>query len=251
MSARAATGGAMLALGLLFNIPYSVLAVSFDYPGVLRLPAADILGRVAAGGPALVLTWYGFMLSALLLCAVAGLQAVSQRQRPAAMMVGTLGLLAGLLQAIGLSRWVFVVPAMAAAHADPMTTSAGRAAIEAAFLSLNALSGVAVGEHLGQLFTAAWVIGVAVGQNGRLRATGLGSAILIILGTGEGLAIALGGDGALFSLATVGGFLLLTAWLLGSGWAVLRRSGRRSGRDGGFAPPATAGATMTPAGPPC
>jgi hypothetical protein len=43
-------------------------------------------------------------------------------------------------------------------------------------------------------------------------------------GTGEGLALALGRDGAAFSTFTVAGFLGLTAWLIATGIGLLRRS---------------------------
>ncbi|MCA3254084.1 MAG: DUF4386 family protein [Alphaproteobacteria bacterium] len=223
MNARTAAGVALLALGIGFNIPYSVLASTFDYPGVLRLPAGEILARFAAGGPGLVLTWYAFMLTALLLSATAALLAVAERNRPSAAMTGTIGVAAGLLQAIGLSRWVFAVPALAAAHADPAATEATRAGIEAAFAALHAFAGVAIGEHLGQLLTAAWVVGVASGQRSALRGLGVAAAALIVAGTGEGLALGLGRDGGLFSLATIAGFLVLTLWLLGTGAALLHR----------------------------
>jgi hypothetical protein len=222
MNARNASGAALVALGLGFNLPYAVLATSFDYPGVLRLPPAEILARFASGGPMLILTWYGFVLAALLMAGTAALLAVADRDRPAAAVIGTVGIIAGLLQAIGLSRWVFAVPAMAAAHADPATGDAARAAIEAAFLTLHSFAGVAIGEHLGQLLTAAWVAGVASSQPGVVRALGLASAGLVILGTGEGLALAMQAPADGFSLATIGGFLLLTVWLLISGANRLR-----------------------------
>lgn len=224
MTPRIAAGAALLALGIGFNVPYSVLASSFDYPGVLRLPAGEILARFAAGGPGLVLTWYAFMLTALLLSATAAVVAVAERDRASATMTGAIGIAAGLLQAVGLSRWVFAVPAMAAAHADPAATEATRAGIEAAFAALHAFAGVAIGEHLGQLLTAAWVVGVASGQRRALRGLGLASAALIVVGTGEGLALGLGRDGGPFSLATIAGFLVLTLWLLGTGAALLRRA---------------------------
>jgi hypothetical protein len=48
------------------------------------------------------------------------------------------------------------------------------------------------------------------------------AAITIVIGTGEGVTIALGRDGSLYALATIGGFMLLTLWLLATGVGVLR-----------------------------
>ena len=48
---------------------------------------------------------------------------------------------------------------------------------------------------------------------------------LKFLGTGEGVAIALGADGEAFAVATIGGFLWLTVWLLATGVGLLRDPG--------------------------
>ena len=55
-----------------------------------------------------------------------------------------------------------------------------------------------------------------------LGLTGLVSAAAIAAGTGEGLALALGGSGDVFSLFTITGFLALSAWLAATGVACLR-----------------------------
>jgi hypothetical protein len=74
-------------------------------------------------------------------------------------LVATLGLLASLTQFLGLVRWPFVVPHLAreAEHAN----DAKRAAIDVVFQSLNRYLGVAVGEHLGYLFTGLWTAGLS------------------------------------------------------------------------------------------
>ena len=64
------TGLAAIVLGIGFNVPYAMLASLYDYPQILRQPAAEALERFAAGGPTFVLAWYGFMLAALALIPV-------------------------------------------------------------------------------------------------------------------------------------------------------------------------------------
>lgn len=226
MSSQRAIGLAVIALGIGFNIPYAILASTYDYPQILRQPAEIALEKFAEGGPVLILTWYAFMLSALALIPVAaGLAFANQRlaRQPAlAVSAAVMGALAGLLQAIGLARWVFVIPSIAAAPADPDGIRA--------FELLNAYGGVAIGEHLGQFLTALFVIATAAIQQAEgqrpLSVAGYASAVLIAIGTGEGLAIALGADGEPFSLATIGGFLGLGLWLIGSGWTLARPSSR-------------------------
>ena len=67
---------------------------------------------------------------------------------------------------LGLLRWVYLVPALARADADPSLTPAQRAANAIVFHALHQYLGVGVGEHLGYLFTGIWsvLIGVAVIQ---------------------------------------------------------------------------------------
>lgn len=235
MTRRPAPGlaAAAILVGLGFNAPYSVLAATFDYPAILRAPPGEVLARFAEGGPALIATWYAFMVFALVLAPLAaGLALHGDRlvRTPAAAGLAALcGGLAALAQAIGLSRWVFVVPALADLHAAGDPTAQAMAAQQ--FAMLNLFAGVAVGEHIGQLLTAGFVaaLGLAEAAQGRrkLAVAGYITAACIALGTGEGLAIALGADGDLFSLATIAGYLGLTAWLVALGVSLARGSQAR------------------------
>ena len=226
MDGRRLTGVAAIGLAVGFNLPYAALAVIYDYPGVLRRPPGEALELFLAGGPWLVLTWEGFMLAALALVPLAVALAVTPARltlRPALAVGAALsGALAGLAQAIGLSRWVFVVPGLARDHAEP----ASRLAAEQAFALLNAWGGVAVGEHLGQLLTTLFVLQIALMQrqegSRRTAAAGGITAALILAGCGEGLALALGWSGEVFSWATTAGFLMLTVWLITTGMGLIR-----------------------------
>lgn len=222
------TGLAAIALGIGFNIPYGILAAIYDYPAILRQPAGVGLDRFAAGGAGLVLAWYAFMLAALALVPLAlALTLTPERlSRSPALAIGgaVTGALAGLVQAIGLSRWVFVIPELARSHE--------REAAARAFDLMNAFGGVAIGEHLGQLLTALFAAQVAALQmregHGLLALAGQLTAAGIAIGTLEGLAIALRADGAIFSAATIAGFLGLSAWLVATGWQQLRPTARQA-----------------------
>ena len=229
------TGVAAIAMAVVFNLPFATLAKIYEYPQILRRPAGEALDAFAAGGPLLILTWYGFALTALALVPLAiGLSISTGRlARHPGLSLGAaiVGALAGLTQAIGLMRWVFVVPALAAAHADPAASPAVTASTEAAFALLNSYGGVAIGEHLGQLLTATFVVMMAMLQwreTARIASSiGALTALLVIFGTGEGLALALGQSGDLFSLATIAGFLALTAWFIATGTGLFRNALRR------------------------
>lgn len=219
-------GAAAIALAILFNVPFSVLASIYDYPDILRHPAGEALDKFAAGGPALVLTWYGFALAALALAPMAIALSITPKrltERPAlAIGAAVTGALAGMAQAIGLLRWVFVVPGLAHSHA----AGGDAQAAERAFDLLNAYGGVAIGEHLGQLLTALFVAQLARlqwAEKGRKTALiGFATAVAMVGGTGEGLALAMGMDGSAFAKLTIAGFMGLTLWLIATGIGLMR-----------------------------
>ncbi len=224
------TGGAAIALAILFNVPFSTLASIYQYPDILRRPAGEALDLFASGGPVLILTWYAFAIAALALAPMAlALSITPERLKSApALSIGAalFGALAGVMQAIGLLRWVFAIPAVAAAHADPMASDAARYQAERTFDLLNAWGGVAIGEHLGQLLTVVFVLLLSLVQwreSSKVTAmAGFATAAAVAIGTGEGLAIALGGNGEMFSLATIAGFMGLTLWLILTGVNLIR-----------------------------
>ena len=77
MSTRRRTA---LALGLfppLIMVPFTILAVRFDYPDVLRTGAASLLPAFQAGGAPLVAVWFAYALAIVpFLVAVVALPAV-------------------------------------------------------------------------------------------------------------------------------------------------------------------------------
>ncbi len=243
-------GGSAVVLAIAFNIPFAVLAATFDYPGILRRPAAEVLAAFSAGGTGLILTWYSFMLCALALVAFAPALALADDglvRAPGLTLAAALtGALAGLAQAVGLARWVFAVPALATAFADPATDAAHRAAIEVTFQMLNLWGGVAIGEHLGQALTALWIglaVAARVGQAGwlnRLAVWAGGVAVAgILFGLGEGLALALDVPGDIFSFGTIAGYMAMTVWLILTGFGLVMRGVDReagAGVGAGVAP---------------
>lgn len=227
---RPLTGAAAIAFAIVFNIPYTILSMIYDYPDILRRPAGEALDKFAGGGAVLIFTWHGFALAALALVPMAiALSLTPDRvARKPGLAIGAAiaGSLAGLAQAIGLWRWVFVVPGLARTHADAATSPESRTASERAFDLLNQFGGVAIGEHIGQLLTALFVVMLAALQwteHKRITAgIGFVAALTIAIGTGEGLSIALGQSGEMFSLATIVGFLGLTVWLIATGIGLTR-----------------------------
>ena len=166
MSVETAAGVVLIAAPLWFNVNFALLGKRFDYPEILRRPTGEILERFRAGGSGLILLWWTFMLSGLLLIAGAVLLGQSLGFTGIAPLATVIGVLAGLVQMLGLVRWVYVVPSLARSYADPTLGPEQRAADAVVFRALHQYLGVGVGEHLGYLFTGIWsvLIGVCVIQ---------------------------------------------------------------------------------------
>lgn len=123
-------------------------------------------------------------------------------------------------------RWVFVVPALARVHSNPSASADAKAAAEQTFDLINQYGGVAIGEHLGQLLLALFIVllsSVQWRERKRISAVlGFVTTVAIVVGTNEGLALALGQSGAMFAMATIGGFVGLTLWLIATGIGTMR-----------------------------
>jgi Domain of unknown function (DUF4386) len=201
---------------------FSVLSAIFDYPAILREPAGDVLRRFAEGGPTLVTIWYGLAATALLFLPVGIIlpRALDHDGDPRLTVVvfaGALGILATLTQTLGLARWVFLVPFLAATYVDPATTAAGRDAVVIVFESFHRYLGAGVGEHLGYLLTGAWTLFVAArmttapgfGRIFAIPAFVAGVGILIGLLEPAGLEVA--------AVVNAAAYILWSVWLAASG----------------------------------
>ena len=183
----------LIGLPIAFNVFFLLLARLFDYPSVLRSPVGSILSRFQAGGLRLKLVWYGFMLTAVLFAPLAVLlgQVLASDDLQIAPVMTTIGVLAAVVQFLGLARWPFLVPALARAYEDPDSSPATREAAEVVFDSFNRYLGVAVGECLGYLFTGTWtvLVGIAMLQSSVFEAwlavPGIAIGGLIIIGSFE------------------------------------------------------------------
>lgn len=168
MSAATVAGVLLIALPLAFNAAFAALAAKFDYPDILRRPTEEVLARFRDGGTGLVMLWWGFAITAVLLAPLAVLLASALRGANATLLAvgATTGVLAAAVQFLGLIRWPFLVPYLARVAAEPDASPARREAVDIVFQAFNRYLGVAVGEHLGYMFTGAWSIlaGVALTQ---------------------------------------------------------------------------------------
>jgi hypothetical protein len=162
MSLEAQAGLLLVLVPIAFNFIFIALGRAFDYPDILRRPTDEILRRFVAGGRRLVLLWYAFALVGVLFLPLALIVGELTADDPLGRASVPFGLIAGMVQLVGLLRWSFLVPYLAGMYATPTTSRAARDATAVAFEAAHRFLGMAIGEHLGYLFTAAWSVLVAL-----------------------------------------------------------------------------------------
>ncbi|HEY3614808.1 MAG TPA: DUF4386 family protein [Gaiellales bacterium] len=184
MSSATLAGLFLIVVPIAFNGAFGLLAARFDYPDILRRPTGEVLARFQAGGRQLVLPWWAFALTALLMVPLVVLLSSSLDGAGAALLsvATTVGVLAGLVQFLGLVRWPFLVPYLARTAAAADATPARREAVDVVFQSFNRYLGVAVGEHLGYGLTGAWTTLAGVALTEASAAPGWLGAIGIVIG---------------------------------------------------------------------
>lgn len=225
------TGSLLIVLVILSNIPYLLLIQTFGYDDILREPVDVVLTRFQSGGTGLILTWFGFGLTALLLIPTSLLlhsviKLSSNRSQSPFLLTATLmGALSGILQAIGLMRWVFVVPVLARLYTDPSSREVTREAVSVVYQAVHQYGGVVIGEHLGQTLLIGWTLGVGVAMRSStlfkswVAWWGLLTAPLLLLGQSELLATVIPGMPVIET--TPIGFILWELWLLVMGVSLL------------------------------
>jgi len=146
-------------------IPYTLLTINFEYPGILRQDIGIVLTKFHNGGAALIFTWWAFAILGLpLLVAYIKIGQEFENRISFIKWATVLGVVSGIVQIIGLLRWVFVVPVIAnnyVATTDPIVKEIAKSS----FQSIHQFAGVLLGVHLGQLFTIAWTIIISIAFN--------------------------------------------------------------------------------------
>jgi len=217
------TGLMLILVPVAFNATFFLLQKAFSYPDILRQPTEQILQRFHAGGPTLRRLWYAFMASALLFTPVPILvHQLFQNTAPWYLVVGTsFGVLAGVFQTFGLIRWPFVVPYLADVFSDPSSSQATRDSAAVTFQAFHRYAGVAIGEHLGYLFTGLWtlLLCAAILQTGQVSTLFGWLGLLPALGILAGVFEEAGWKAA--GVVNAISYILWSIWLIALGFAVL------------------------------
>ena len=183
---------------------FFVLAPSIDWPASLDLPASEMLPLLLEQFAAVFSGYSLYLLHAILLVPVA--VALHVALGLSGVLGGTataFGILASIAKALGIVRWLFVMPALAAAWVAPDATEATRAAISITFDALNAYAG-GVGELMGVgLFAGVWTVLLSVvlmrrgmrmvGLFGLIAAAGLFTTLPSVLGLENPILLTLSG----------------------------------------------------------
>jgi hypothetical protein len=223
------TGAFLIVVPVLFNVGFTLLAQRFDYPDVLRRPTPEVLARFRAGGSSLLVIWWVFALSAVLFAPVVVLLAgeLGDADGTLVALSVVVGVLAAVVQFLGLIRWPFLVPYLAR-EAEAAAPGSPRAeAVDVVFQSFNRYLGVAVGEHLGYMLTGAWttLTGVALVQGdavaGWLGAVGIVIGPLFLVSALEFLGPFERRGWKLAGQLTPVAYIAWSIWLVALGVAVL------------------------------
>ena len=224
--------GLLFIVGAIFvNIPYTLLIMNFNYPDILRQPAGVVLTQFQAGGAGLIFTWLAFAWAGLpLFVGMILYPRVSGGSRSTLVKAATItGIIAFLVQVIGLLRWVFVVPVLAQMYVNPAASVSARETAVIVFQTIHQFGGVVLGEHMGQLFSIAWTVllCLAAWRHGYfprwLAGFGIASGLVYLLAQTELLATVIPGFPVVAEAGLVGSLLWLL-WIMGLGIALLRPS---------------------------
>lgn len=215
---RKVTGLLLIAVPVVFNLFFTLLQINFEYPTILRKPADYVLRQFQAGGAGLIANWYGMVISALLFIPLAILVHKTLKLSSTLLALATVsGVVAGIVQFLGLIRWPFLVPTLAETYLNPATTSTTREATAVVFQAFNTYAGVAVGENMGYFFTGAWtiLISLVILQTGLTKSWlgwgGIVAGLAIVSGMLEPAGLELAGT------INLVGYLLWSLWLVALG----------------------------------
>jgi len=222
------TGSLLIVTPILFMAAFTMLQINFEYPDILRQPAAVVMEKFVAGGNGLIVNWYLMVISAILFIPISVMlhPYLAREDTPYMTVATTLGVTAGIVQMLGFIRWPFLVPTLASAYLAPASNEVTRAAIEVTFTAFNQYAEAGVGEHLGYLFTALWTILIALAMpKSKYFSTGLGwmggiVALGILLGTLEPAGVPF--VGAVNAIA----YILWALWLVILGVRLLVKVGK-------------------------
>lgn len=214
-SMRIVTAILLIVGAVLANVAFAGLGPVFDYPKILQQPPSEIFQKFTANKEVIILWFTLLALGAALLAPIAVYIARLFPWRYCRIAMWA-GMLAAIVQVIGLSRWPLLVPGIVARNDV------------AAFELHHWLLGTVIGETLGYTFTGLWTIFVLKSLNRRLAGAwfdwfGYLAGVLIL----SGVLIPSGVPGT--DAANFVGYVLWSVWLIVFAVLLLRRRAEEQG----------------------
>jgi hypothetical protein len=172
-----------IAMFILLNVANSILASSFNFPDILRQPPENALTLYQQNQGLIRPAYYLFALTGVLMIPISLLLhgILSNKNSVLLTTATTFGVITGIVQVLGFIRWVFLAPFLVNTYFDPSSSQATKDAVLVMQEGFNRYAGVAVGEHLGWLFTGTWLVllGIFVAQNrARVLKSWMGYAVI-------------------------------------------------------------------------
>lgn len=188
MNNRYLTAWMLILAPLILVVGFTSLGFTFDYPTILREPIAEVLTRFSAGGPLLIVQWYSMVFASLLFVPASLLFHQIIKDRPLAQLITGFGVVAATMNMLGFIRWPFLVPVLATQYGDPNLSEAARVSLETTFLAFHTYAGVGIGEHLGFIFLALWLVSGGLALRGSVLPNWLGW-LWVVTGIGTFLGV--------------------------------------------------------------
>ena len=223
-TARRALGALLIVEALLAFAPVAVLGPAFGWPKSLRDPAGTQLLAIGAQPGTLSLGYSLYLLYSILVApTLIGLAArvFGSLGKPIAATVAAFAALSALARAIGILRWLTVMPVLARSYAG--ADAAGRVRIELVFDAITAYGG-GIGELLGVSLFMALALGLLCASAWRSRAmpawlAGAGIATASLLAAIAAPALGLPIEAPIAAAAS-----MLSLWMVAAGIWVMRRT---------------------------
>ncbi len=218
----------VLHIVLLFG-GFTLLAIEFQFPDVLRLPTEERLALFRDNQPVIVATYWGLTMSGFTQVFAAVFLSLALRPYRGGLVTLVLifGTITGIGQAMGFGRWAILMPYLAERKADPTISEGAKEMIGLIEGSFNRYAGMLVGEHLSNISMGFWLFftGLAVRKSGVLDArlgtmAVLVSPLLFVLAAEQ-----MGYAESTLSHITNYGLPLLAILHFGLAWQLVRRRG--------------------------
>jgi hypothetical protein len=157
------TGILLLSQFILMWSAFFILMPAINWPASLSEPPAVILPLIVEQAVPVFTGYTSYLLHALLLIPLAVTLRTTLKMSS---ILGTaavaLGVLAGFAKALGITRWLFLMPGLALTYTNPDASAATRDAIAVVYQAFNAYAG-GLGELLGVgLFAGAWTVLISI-----------------------------------------------------------------------------------------